>query len=142
MTVDEAKAGLTEGQKLRLDCALNLCKIAANIVSITRWKVDENDEEKRLHRLCTAGAIAETYVANMKHLNELLQRKYDRSEVTDEETVAAWGEQYEWIVKNGLRPAIHYRIGIRAVPLPFPNIHATAMEAYHKIMKFRKEIKK
>ena len=35
MTVDEAKAGLTEGQKLRLDCALNLCKIAASIVSIT-----------------------------------------------------------------------------------------------------------
>ena len=142
MTVDEAKAGMTEGQKLRLDCALNLCKIAASIVSITGRKIDENDEEKRLHRLCTAGAIAETYVANILYLTELLRRKYDRAFVSNEETVAAWGEQYEWIVKNGLRPAIHYNNGIREVPLPFPNIHATAMEAYHKIIKFRKEIRK
>lgn len=142
MTVDEAKAGLAEGQKLRLDCALNLCKIAASIVSITGRKIDENDEEKRLHRLCTAGAIAETYVANILYLTELLRRKYDRAYVSNEETVAAWGEQYEWIVKNGLRPAIHYNNGIREVPLPFPNTHATAMEAYHKIIKFRKELKK
>ena len=142
MTVDEAKVGMTEGQKLRLDCALNLCKIAASIVSITGRKIDENDEEKRLLRLCTAGAIAETYVANILYLTELLRRKYDRAYVSNEETVAAWGEQYEWIVKNGLRPAIHYNNEIREVPLPFPNIHATAMEAYHKIIKFRKEISK
>ena len=142
MTVDEAKAGLTEGQKLRLDCALNLCKIAASIVSITGRKIDENDEEKRLHRLCTAGAIAETYVANILYLTELLRRKYDRAYVSNEETVAAWGEQYEWIVKNRLRLAVcRYDRG-RGVALPFAEVHAAAMESYRKIILFRKELGK
>ena len=142
MTVDEAKADMTEGQRLRLDCALNLFRAAADIVAIAGWKIDEGDEERRLHRLCTAGAIAETYVANMRHLNELLRRKYDRAFVSDGETVAAWGEQYEWIVKNRLRLAVcRYDRG-RGVALPFAEVHAAAMESYRKIILFRKELGK
>ena len=131
---------MSASQRLRLDCALNLHGFAESVIAINRG--EPKDDADRIRRLCTAGAVAESYVANMRWLNFLLKCKYDRTKVSDGETVAAWGEQYEWIVKNGLRPAIHYNNGIREVPLPFPNIHATAMEAYHKIIKFRKEISK
>ena len=142
MTIDEAMAGMTVSQVMRLRCALNLHKLAADLVAISEWKVGENDNDRRIDQLCTAGAVSECYVANMRHLNDLLRCKFDRYRVSDEETVAAWREQYEWIVRNGLRPAITRCNGARREPLPFEALHAVAMEAYAKIIKFRKEIEK
>ena len=142
MTIDEAMAGMTVSQVMRLRCAINLHKLAADLVAISEWKVGENDNDRRLEQLCTAGAVAECYVANMRHLNDLLRCKFDRYKVSDEETVAAWREQYEWIVRKGLLPAITRYNGVRREPLPFDAIHSVAMEAYDKIIKFRKEIEK
>lgn len=142
MTIDEAMVGMTVSQVMRLRCAINLHKLAADLVAISEWKVGENDNDRRLEQLCTAGAVAECYVANMRHLNDLLRCKFDRYKVSDEETVAAWGEQYEWIVRNGLLPAITRYNGSDREPLPFDAIHSVAMEAYDKIIKFRKEIEK
>ena len=142
MTIDEAMAGMTVSQVMRLRCAINLHKFAADLVAISEWKVGENDNDRRLDQLCTAGAVAECYVANMRHLNDLLRCKFDRYKVSDEETVAAWREQYEWIVRNGLLPAIPRDNGVRREPLPFDAIHSVAMEAHDKIIKFRKEIEK
>ena len=140
MTIDEALATMTESQKLRLDCALNLHGCAESVIALGRG--EPKDDEDRIRRLCTAGAIAESYVANMIRLNDLLRCKFDRYRVSDEETVAAWREQYEWIVRNGLLPAITRYNGVRRKPLPFEALHAVAMEAYAKIIKFRKEIEK
>lgn len=142
MTVDEARAGMTGSQLMRLRCALSLHQLAADLVAISEWTVRENDNDRRIDQLCTAGAVAECYVANMRHLNDLLRCKFDRYRVTDDETVAAWREQYEWLVRNGLRPAITRLSGVRREPLPFDALHAAAMEAYAKIIKFRKEIEK
>ena len=142
MTIDEAMAGMTVSQVMRLRCAINLHKLATDLVAISEWKVGENDNDRRLEQLCTAGAVAECYVANMRHLNDLLRCKFDRYKVSDEETVAAWREQYEWIVRNGLLPAITRDNGVRREPLPFDAIHSVAMEAHDKIIKFRKEIEK
>ena len=140
MTIDEVKAGMTESQRLRLDCALNLHGFAESVIAIHRG--EPKDDEDRIRRLCTAGAIAESYVANMRQLNDLLRCKYDRDKVSDEETVAAWSEQYEWIVKNGLRRPIRRWNGVTLVRLPFADIHALVMEQYRKVMQFRKEISK
>ena len=140
MTADEAKAGMTETQSLRLDCALNLHGFAESVIAINRG--EPKDDEDRIRRLCTAGAIAESYVANMRQLNDLLRCKLDRNKVSDEETVAAWGEQYEWIVRNGLRRPIRRWNGVTLVRLPFADIHAIVMEQHRKVMQFRKEISK
>ena len=140
MTADEAKAGMTESQRLRLDCALNLHGFAESVIALGRG--EPKDDEDRIRRLCTAGAISESYVANMIRLNDLLRCKLDRDKVSDEETVAAWGEQYEWIVKNGLRRPIRRWNGVTLVRLPFADIHAIVMEAYRKVKEFRKEISK
>ena len=140
MTADEAMTTMTESQKLRLACALNLHGFAESVIAINRG--EPKDDEDRIRRLCTAGAIAESYVANMRQLNDLLRCKYDRNKVSDEETVAAWGEQYEWIVKNGLRRPIRRWNGVTLVRLPFADIHAIVMEAYRKVKEFRREISK
>ena len=131
---------MSASQRLRLDCALNLHGFAESVIAINRG--EPKDDADRIRRLCTAGAIAECYVANMRWLNFLLKCKYDRTKVSDGETVAAWGEQYEWIVRNGLRRPIWRRDGDSVVRLPFADIHAAVMEAYFKVMDYRKEIAK
>ena len=140
MTVDEAMATMNEQQQRRLRCALNLHKLAGSVIAMNRG--EPKDDEERIRRLCTSGAIAECYVANMRHLNDLLRCKYDRHTVSGDETVAAWAEQYEWIVRNGLRRAIWRWNGLKMVKLPFADIHALVMEQYRKVMEFRKEISK
>ena len=142
MTIDEAMAGMTVSQVMRLRCAINLHQLATDLVAISEWKVGENDNDRRLEQLCTAGAVAECYVANMRHLNDLLRCKFDRYKVSDEETVAAWREQYEWIVRNGLRRPIRRFNGVTLVRLPFAEIHAIVMEAYFKVREFRKGTEK
>ena len=140
MTVDEAMEKMNEQQRRRLRCALNLHKLAGGVIAMSR---DEpKDDEERIRRICTAGALAECYYANMRWLNFLLKCKYDRSCVSDEDTVKAWGEQYEWIVANGLRRAIWRWNGIRMVKLPFADIHAAVVEAHRKVFEFRKGVEK
>ena len=72
MTADEAKSAMTEAQRLRLDCALNLHGFAESVIALSRG--EPKDDEDRIRRLCTAGAISESYVANMVRLNDLLRK--------------------------------------------------------------------
>ena len=131
---------MSASQRLRLDCAINLHGFAESVIAINRG--EPRGDEERIRRLCTSGAVAESYVANMRHLNDLLRCKLDRDKVSDEETVAAWREQYEWIVRNGLRRPIRRFNGVTLVRLPFAEIHAIVMEAYFKVREFRKGTEK
>jgi len=125
---------LTAAQESRIDCALNLYRLASSLVGF-----GSTSDHDRIRLVCTAGALAEAYAANLLWLNELLQEKYGRKVVSADETVAAWRQLYEWIVRDGIRPPIVIRDGVKHVPLPFEAIHARVTGAHHDVKAFRRE---
>jgi len=128
---------LTAAQEARIDCALNLYRIAASIVADPRKSDDD-----RIRLVCTTGALAEAYAANIVWLNELLREKYGREKVGADETVDAWRRLYEWIVRDGIRPPIVRRDGAKFVPLPFQAVHARVTGAYRDVKAFRREVRR
>jgi len=134
---------MTEGQEARKACALTLYQLAADIVAEKETLLRNKSEENRLRVLGTAGALAESYSANIEELRHLLACKYDRPSFDHDEAVEEWQQMFDWIVKEGERPPILHDDGTgRLVPLPFDTIHATVREAYRNVMAFRKEISK
>jgi len=125
---------LTPVQERRIDCALNLYRLAASLVFC-----HDTSDNARLRLLCTKGALAESYVANLTWLGELLAEKYGRNDVSDEETLDAWRRLYEWIVRDGIRPPIIRRDGATDLPLPFQAVHDEVMGAYRDVKAFRRE---
>jgi len=125
---------LTPAQEMRIDCALNLYRLAEGIVGYR-----DTSQDARLRILCTTGTLAEAYAANILWLNELLKEKYGRDDVSASETVEAWGRLYAWIVRDGIRPPIVDRDDAKHVPLPFQSVHDRATGAYRDVKAFRRE---
>jgi len=128
---------LTPAQESRIDCALNLYRLAEGVVGY-----HDTSDNARLRILCTAGALAEAYAANLTWLNELLREKYGRPEVSADETVDAWRRLFEWIVRDGIRPPITLWNGVEYVQLPFQAVHARIVGAYRDVKAFRRGIRK
>lgn len=134
---------MTEGQEARKACALTLYQLAADIVAERETLLRNKRDENRLRVLCTAGALAESYAANIEELRRLLMCKYDRTTLSHDEAVKEWQQMFDWLIKEGERPPILHDNGTgRLVPLAFDAVHATVRDAYQSVMAFRKEISK
>jgi len=132
---------MTEGQEARKACALTLYQLAADIVAAQETLNRDKSEENRLRVLGTAGALAESYSANIEELRRLLKCKYDRTTLSHDEAVKEWQQMFDWLVKEDERPPILHDNGTgRLVPLPFDTVHATVRAAYRDVMAFRREV--
>ena len=135
MTVDEAFAKMSVLQQRQLRCALNLYQLAFDIVEISRGET--KDEAENIRHLCTAGALAESYNANLRELNDLLKTKHGGQTLSGEEVAAALYEQFDWIVSHGLKPAITRDTEGKGTPIPSAELHAKVMEKYNAVHAFR-----
>jgi len=134
---------MTEGQEARKACALTLYQLAADIVAERETLLKNKSDENQLRVLCTAGALAESYAANIEELRRLLKCKYDRTTLSHDEAVKEWQQMFDWLIKEGERPPILHDNGTgRLVPLAFDAVHATVRDAYRSVVAFRKEISK
>ena len=77
---------MTVLQQRQLRCALNMYQLAFDIVDMSRSA--PKDEAENIRRLCTAGALAESYNANLRELNDLLKTKSGGQTPSDEEVAA------------------------------------------------------
>ena len=136
MTVDEAFAKMSVLQQRQLRCALNLYQLAFDIVEISRGET--KDEAENIRHLCTAGALAESYNANLRELNDLLKTKHGGQTLSGEEVAAALYEQFDWIVSHGLKPAITRDPEGKGPPIPSAELHAEVIKARKICMGYRK----
>ena len=135
MTVDEAFAKMTVLQQRQLRCALNLYRLAFDIVEISRG--EHKGDEDKIRRMSTSGAIAESYNANLRELNDLLKTRRGGQTPSDEEVAAALAEQFDWIVSHGLKPAITRDPEEKGPPIPFAELHAGIMANYNTVHAYR-----
>ena len=135
MTVDEAFAKMSVLQQRQLRCALNLYQLSFDIVEISRGET--KDEAENIRHLCTAGALAESYNANLRELNDLLKTKHGGQAPSDEEVAAALAEQFDWIVSHGLKPAITRDPEEKGPPIPSAELHAGIMANYNTVHAYR-----
>ena len=138
MTLDDARERMDAAQRRKLDCALKLHKEARAAVCAAGRKAKTDQEAA--DAFCTAGALAECYVATLGWMRELLEEAGD-GPVSEDDAVAAWGRQHDWLVKNGFRLPVTRFDGVRRTALPFAALHAAVMECYRKVRAFRKEVK-
>jgi len=132
---------MTEGQEARKACALTLYQLAADIVAEQNTLIKNKSDENRQRVLCTAGALAESYSANIEELRRLLKCKYDRTTLSHDEAVKEWQQMFDWLIKEGERPPILHDDGTgRLDPLPFDTVHATVRSAYRAVMAFRRDV--
>lgn len=144
MTLEEARSRMDATRLLRLDCALKLHKEAGAVLGVLRQK--PRTEEDAVDALCLAGALAECYVVTLRWMAAIGNPAVDGLPLSErdeafKEAVAAWGRQYDWLVRQGIRRAFVHDNGVRKEALPFSTLHEMVMAAYRKVRAFRREVK-
>ena len=133
MTVEEAMRKMSDVQRRRLHCALNLHRFAGTVIALNGGRTGADSplpEDERLRRLAVAGTLAAAYLANLRWLGGLLAEKLGRAHVSEEETVADWREMHTWMVREGLQPPICRCDGEgHEVEMPFGDVHQGVLAA-------------